>query len=47
VTLGRPRDRRSEAFDALKRRVLASLDRSMLAPDTPHEPIAQGAGLWW
>jgi sulfonate transport system ATP-binding protein len=47
VSLGRPRDRRSEAFDALKRKVLASLDRSMLAPGTPREQIAQGAGLWW
>jgi sulfonate transport system ATP-binding protein len=47
VSLARPRDRRSEAFDALKRRVLASLDRSMHAPDAPQERIAEGAGLWW
>src|SRR5262249_10630728 len=47
ISLGRPRDRRSDAFDALKRKVLASLDRSMLTPDTPQEPIAEGAGLWW
>jgi sulfonate transport system ATP-binding protein len=47
VPLGRPRDRRSEAFDALKRRVLGSLDRSMHAPGTPREPIAEGAGMWW
>jgi sulfonate transport system ATP-binding protein len=47
VSLGRPRDRRSEAFDALKRKVLASLDRSMHAPDAPRETVADGAGLWW
>jgi sulfonate transport system ATP-binding protein len=47
VPLGRPRDRRSGAFDALKRRVLASLDGSMLAPETPREQVAEGAGLWW
>jgi sulfonate transport system ATP-binding protein len=47
VSLGRPRDRRSEAFDGLKRKVLASLDRSMLVPGTPREQIAEGAGMWW
>jgi len=47
VPLGRPRDRRSEAFDALKRRVLASLDSSMLRPSEARVPIAEGAGLWW
>jgi sulfonate transport system ATP-binding protein len=47
VPLGRPRDRRSEAFDALKRRVLASLDASMLPSAAPREHIAEGAGMWW
>jgi sulfonate transport system ATP-binding protein len=47
VPLGRPRDRRSEVFDALKRRVLASLDASMLPSGKPRERIAKGAGMWW
>jgi sulfonate transport system ATP-binding protein len=47
VPLGRPRDRRSDAFDALKRRILASLDGSMLPASEPREPIAEGAGMWW
>jgi sulfonate transport system ATP-binding protein len=47
VVLGRPRDRRSEAFDALKRRVLASLDASMLPSGKPRETIPEGAGMWW
>ncbi len=45
VPLGRPRDRRSEAFDALKRRVRASLDGSMLPSSAPREQIAKGAGM--
>jgi len=47
VPLGRPRDRRSEAFEALKRRVLASLDQTMLPGSAPRETIAEGAGMWW
>jgi sulfonate transport system ATP-binding protein len=47
VQLGRPRDRRSEAYDTLKRRVLASLDASMLPSAKPRERIAEGAGMWW
>ena len=47
VPLGRPRDRRSQAFDALKRRVLASLDASMLPSGKPREQIPVGAGMWW
>jgi sulfonate transport system ATP-binding protein len=47
VPLGRPRDRRSEAFEALKRHVLTSLDRSMLPGNVPREQIAEGAGMWW
>jgi sulfonate transport system ATP-binding protein len=47
VPLGRPRVRRSEVFDALKRRVMASLDASMLPSSKPREQIAKGAGMWW
>jgi sulfonate transport system ATP-binding protein len=47
VPLGRPRDRRSDAFEALKRRVLTALDKTMLPGATPREPIAEGAGMWW
>ncbi|MGA7323216.1 MAG: ABC transporter ATP-binding protein [Rhodomicrobium sp.] len=47
VPLGRPRDPRSESFDALKRRVLASLDGSLLPPSTPRKQIADGSGMWW
>ncbi len=47
IPLGRPRNRRSEAFDTLKRRVLASLDASMLPSSKPRERIAEGAGNWW
>ncbi len=43
--LPRPRDRQSAAFDAVKRRVLAALDRS-LAP-APREAAVPGAALWW
>jgi sulfonate transport system ATP-binding protein len=47
VPLVRPRDRRSEEFEALKRRILASLDGSMLPPSQLlRQPIAEGAGLW-
>jgi len=47
VPLGRPRDRRSEAFDTLKRQVLACLDGSMLPARGPRAPIPEGTGLWW
>jgi len=47
VPLGCPRDGRSEVFDALKRRVLASLDGSTLRPGEARVPIAEGVGLWW
>ena len=46
IPLGRPRDRRSEAFEALKRRVHASLDRSMLPGGASREQVAEGAGRW-
>jgi sulfonate transport system ATP-binding protein len=50
VDLTRPRDRQSAAFDFVKRRVLAALDRSLnRAPAGPeHEQKAdQGAAMWW
>lgn len=48
VGLGRPRDRRSGAFEAVKRRVLKALDESLAQPDIrPQGAVAQGAGLWW
>jgi sulfonate transport system ATP-binding protein len=50
VGLPRPRDRQSAAFDFVKRRVLAALDRSLnrAAADAEDEPKAEaGAALWW
>jgi sulfonate transport system ATP-binding protein len=50
VELPRPRDRQSAAFDFVKRRVLAALDRSLQrAPAAAgDEPKANaGAALWW
>ena len=50
VDLPRPRDRQSAAFDFVKRRVLAALDRSLnrAAGDAGDEPKADaGAALWW
>ena len=49
--LPRPRDRQSAAFDFVKRRVLAALDRSLdraVAMAEEVEPrAAAGGGLWW
>ena len=48
--LPRPRDRQSAAFDFVKRRVLAALDRSLdrLAVTIDVETkAAQGGGMWW
>jgi sulfonate transport system ATP-binding protein len=49
--LPRPRDRQSAAFDFVKRRVLAALDRSLdraVAMTDEVEPrVAAGGGLWW
>jgi len=47
--LPRPRDRQSAAFDAVKRRVLNALDRSLNRTVKAHEDIraSQGAALWW
>jgi sulfonate transport system ATP-binding protein len=48
--LPRPRDRQSAAFDFVKRRVLAALDRSLdraAVIDDRETRAAQGGGLWW
>src|SRR5438874_1986517 len=48
--LPRPRDRQSAAFDFVKRRVLAALDRSLerTAVMDDHETrAATGGGMWW
>jgi sulfonate transport system ATP-binding protein len=48
--LPRPRDRQSAAFDHVKRRVLAALDRSLdrkVVTDARQTEAAAGAGAWW
>jgi sulfonate transport system ATP-binding protein len=48
--LPRPRDRQSAAFDFIKRRVLASLDRSLdreVSADDRETKTTAGAALWW
>jgi sulfonate transport system ATP-binding protein len=48
--LPRPRDRQSAAYDAIKRRVLMALDRSLDRAVTEQEPevrASAGGGLWW
>ncbi|HEY5217559.1 MAG TPA: ABC transporter ATP-binding protein [Pseudolabrys sp.] len=48
--LPRPRDRQSAAFDHVKRRVLAALDRSLQRAKTVDDSettVSVGAGLWW
>jgi sulfonate transport system ATP-binding protein len=48
--LPRPRDRQSAAYDAIKRRVLVALDRSLDRTVTEQEPevrASAGGGLWW
>jgi sulfonate transport system ATP-binding protein len=48
--LPRPRDRQSAAFDFVKRRVLAALDRSLdraVITDDRETKAASGGGLWW
>ena len=50
VDLPRPRDRQSAAFDFVKRRVLAALDRSLDRAATAAEgetKASAGAALWW
>ncbi|MBX6424350.1 MAG: ABC transporter ATP-binding protein [Variibacter sp.] len=48
--LARPRDRQSAAFDSVKRRVLAALDRSLdrsVVTDDGETQATAGAALWW
>jgi sulfonate transport system ATP-binding protein len=48
--LQRPRDRQSAAFDFIKRRVLAALDRSLdraVSVDEGQEKTSAGAAMWW
>jgi sulfonate transport system ATP-binding protein len=48
--LPRPRDRQSAAFDFVKRRVLAALDRSLdrgVRADDGETRTSAGAALWW
>ncbi len=48
--LPRPRDRQSAAFDFVKRRVLAALDRSLerrAVTDDRETKAEAGAALWW
>ena len=48
--LPRPRDRQSAAFDFVKRRVLAALDRSLdraVVADDGETLAAPGGGWWW
>lgn len=48
--LPRPRDRQSAAFDFIKRRVLAALDRSLdraISVDERQEKAETGAAMWW
>ena len=50
AALPRPRDRRSAAFDFVKRRVLATLDRSLQRAkmvDETEATTSTGAALWW
>ena len=50
VDLARPRDRQSAAYDFVKRRVLAALDRSLdrtVSVDEGQTKSEQGASLWW
>src|SRR5438067_8042180 len=51
IDLPRPRDRQSAAFDFVKRRVLAALDRSLDRAVVMAEEVepraAAGGGLWW
>ncbi|CAN5189034.1 ABC transporter ATP-binding protein [soil metagenome] len=48
VNLARPRDRASPLFDAVKRRVMTALDRSLdrNVPDARPES-GQGEAMWW
>ena len=45
ITLGRPRDRLSDAFEAAKRRVFKSLNESLANPDAPRRESCRGRGI--
>src|SRR5262245_37276687 len=50
VDLPRPRDRQSAAYDFVKRRVLAALDRSLdrkVSVDDRETKAAHGQAMWW
>ena len=48
VTLERPRDHLSAPFEKVKRRIHATLDRSMRPENTPQTPRKSDSGaLWW
>ena len=47
VNLARPRDRNSEMFDNVRRRVLTALDRSLDARVPEGEALTSGQAMWW
>ncbi|MDZ4791834.1 MAG: ABC transporter ATP-binding protein [Hyphomicrobiales bacterium] len=48
ISMARPRDRLSPAFESAKRRVLLDLDASLKNPDAlERADVAPGAALWW
>ncbi len=47
VELTRPRDRTSALFDAVKRKVLTALDRSLDRAKPGNEQPVEGAAMWW
>jgi sulfonate transport system ATP-binding protein len=48
VTLERPRDHLTAPFEKVKRRIHATLDRSMRPENTPQAPRKSDSGaLWW
>lgn len=47
VNLARPRDRNSEMFDSVKRRVLTALDRSLDAKLPDNATLTSEGAMWW
>jgi sulfonate transport system ATP-binding protein len=47
IDLTRPRDRTSPLFDAVKRKVLGALDRSLDRAQPAGEEPVTGAAMWW
>lgn len=47
VELTRPRDRASALFEAVKRKVLTALDRSLDRAKPGNEQPVEGAAMWW